>query len=134
MVRRAAAKHSPFSAANSVAFVDFTIGDEDGDVINVAVELQGPNGQPVQAPAHVHAYLSDDEDGLTIAGTAPDTVAIGTEGVAAALVTGKYLAVTSNADGVFDLDITENGTDTWYLVVVLPDGSLAISDAITFAA
>jgi hypothetical protein len=131
-MKRIAAKHNPFGAAGLIGFAEITIGDEDGDVINVGVQFQGPDGQELQERAHVHAYLSDDEFGDTVAGTAPDTVAIGTDGLCVELVADKYFAITTEDDGTFDLNIGENGTDTWYLVIVLPDGSLLVSDAITF--
>jgi len=41
--------------------------------------------------------------------------------------------VISEADGDIDVDITDSGTPTMYLVLVLPNGKLAVSDAITFA-
>ncbi len=45
----------------------------------------------------------------------------------------KSFELISEADGDIDINITESGAATWYLAVVLPNGSLNVSDAITFA-
>jgi hypothetical protein len=41
--------------------------------------------------------------------------------------------IQTAADGSFDLDITESGVDTFYMVVQLASGAQIISAAITFA-
>lgn len=119
------------SAANAVSF---TIGAEAANVINVGIQLKD-KGLDVAERVSVLAYLSDDANGDSVAGSAPTTVAIGTDGVAIPLVAGKCFLLTSEADGDIDIDITLSaGADTWYLVIVLPDGRLVPSGAITFAA
>lgn len=45
----------------------------------------------------------------------------------------KMWQLVSESDGDIDLNITEAGVKTWYLVVVNPDGLLRVSGAITFA-
>jgi hypothetical protein len=110
-----------------------TVGDEDADAISVGIQLKDANGDDLAAAAGLYAYLSDDADGSSVAATAPDTAAIGTDGLAIELVAKKAWLLVSEADGDIDLAIGENGADTWYLVLVLPNGKLVISDAITFA-
>lgn len=128
------AKDNPFRAVNAVNLASLTVGAESvSDVINVAIQLKDANGQDLRERASVLAYISDDATGDSVAGTAPDTVAIGTDGLAIPLVAGKTFLLTSEADGDIDINITENGADTWYLVLVMPDGSLVVSGAITFA-
>ena len=41
--------------------------------------------------------------------------------------------VAVEANGTFDLDITEASAATYYLSVVMPDGSIVTSSAIAFA-
>ena len=41
--------------------------------------------------------------------------------------------VISEADGDIDVTLTDTGTPTFYLVLVLPNGRLVVSPAITFA-
>lgn len=128
-------KYNAFKAALAVNDVEFTIGDEASNIINVALQFKGPDLNDATQRVSVTAYLSDDEDGSSVAGTAPTTVAIGTDGVAIPLVTGKCFQLISEEDGTLDLDVTlSSGADTFYLVVVMPDGSLKVSEEITFAA
>jgi hypothetical protein len=108
------------------------VGAEGGNVINVAVQLKDSAGVDLAVRGAVFAYLSDDANGDSVAGTAPDTVAIGTDGLAIPLVAGKAFQLVSEADGDIDVDITNAGADTWYLILAMPDGKLVASDAITF--
>lgn len=116
--------------------VDFTIGTEQGgNTINVGIQLNDADGNALATRASVFAYLSDDANGDSIAATAPSGgVAVGTDGLAIPVVADKAFQLVSEADGDIDLDIVEAGADTWYLIVVLPNGKLAASGAITFAA
>lgn len=123
------------TTSNKVVNASFTIGAEATNSINVAVQLEWANGEPVDRRMSVLAYLSDDANGDSVAGTAPDgNVAIGTDGVLIPIVADKAFQLISEADGDIDLDIGESGADTWYLVIVLPSGDLVVSGAITFAA
>jgi hypothetical protein len=115
-----------------LAGATITVGAEDADAIAVTIQLEDANGDDMATSAAVYGYLSDNDDGSTLAGTAPDTVAIGTDGLEIELVSKKAFLLVSESDGDIDLAIGENGADTWYLVLVMPDGSLVISDAITF--
>jgi hypothetical protein len=118
---------------NLISSVGFTVGAEAGDVINVAVQLNGKGA--LAQRASVFAYLSDDAAGDSVVATAPSgAVAIGTDGLMIDVVAKKAFMLTSEADGDIDINITEAGTDTFYLIVVLPNGELAASGAITFAA
>lgn len=111
-----------------------TVGAEAANAINVAVQLLDQSGNEMVGRRNLIAYLSDDANGDSIAAAAADGhVAVGTDGLAVHLVTDKVFMVTSEADGDFDLTITESGADTWYLILVLPDGRLIASGAITFA-
>lgn len=112
----------------------FTIGSEAGNAINVAVQLTDSAGADLAVRGSVFAYLTTDANGDAIAGTAPSGgVAIGTDGLLIPLVAGKAFQLVSEADGDIDITITEAGTATWRLVLVMPDGRLAVSGAITFA-
>lgn len=111
-----------------------TVGTESTNVINVAVQLTDGNGDNIATRQTFYAYLSDDANGDSIAATAPATsVAIGTDGVLDEITTKKSWMLTTESDGNVDIDITETGADTWYLVVCLGPIRVA-SGAITFAA
>ena len=113
---------------------DFVIGAEGANKINVGIQLNDIAGVALAVRGSVNAYLSDDANGDSIAAAAPSGgVAIGTDGLAVPVVAGKFLKLVSESDGDIDLDITEAGAATWYLIVELPNGKLVASTAITFA-
>jgi hypothetical protein len=129
------------SGASQVDFENVPLGAtisvaaEDTDVVAVTIQLTDANGNDLGARGSVFAYLSDDANGDSVAGTAPDGgVAIGTDGLAIPLVAGKAFQLVSEADGDIDLEVTESGADTWYLIVVTAAGQLIASDALTFTA
>lgn len=114
--------------------VAFTVGAEAGNSINVGLQIKDAGGADAAERVALPAYLSDDANGDSVAATAPDgNVAVGTDGLLIPLVADKAFLLVSEADGDIDLDIGETGAATWYLVVVLPNGKLAVSGAITFA-
>ncbi len=113
-------------AANLVAFTPTGTSP-----INVAMVLKDAHGQAPLGPVAVAAYLSANADGSTITGTG-GTVAVHTNGLLVSLVSGKVFQLVTNSAGLIDLDVTGT-TITYYLVLIMPDGSLAISTALTFA-
>ncbi len=126
-------KHSVFHSPGVVGGVTIVVGTEVPNVINVTLQLTDHRGEDIAQRGAVFAYLSDDANGDSVAGTAPDSgIAIGTDGLAMEITANKVMWLVSESDGDIDLDIEESSTDTWYLIVVLPDGSLVASDAITF--
>jgi hypothetical protein len=122
------------AVSNDLTSVDFTIGAEDDDTINVAVQLQDKNGAALAESMSLFAFLCDDVNGLAPNATAPDGhVAAGTAGGCIHLVTDKVFLLNTNAAGAVNVDIVESGADTWYLVLVFPNGERVVSAAITFA-
>ncbi len=119
---------APFDAS-------FVIGAEAANVINVGIQLQDANGADLAVRGSVRAYFSDDANGDSIVATAPSgAVVIGTDGVLYDVgAAKKVFFLTSEADGDIDINITEVGVKTLYLVLVLPNGLLKVSGAITFA-
>ena len=108
---------------------------EDTNVVTITIQLQDVSLNALTKRNTVLAYLSDDAAGDSIAATAPDgNIVIATDGLLIPIVANKAFFLTSEADGDIDLTLTESGTATWYLVVVLPKGDLVISNAITLAA
>lgn len=127
--------NSPYES-NHITGAEFTIGAENtgAGTINVGIQLLGKDKLPLTSHGSVFAYLSNDANGNSLITTAHSSGgAIGTDGLAIPLVTNKAWMLTSEADGDIDITFTEAGALTCYLVVVLPDGSLVVSDAITHA-
>jgi hypothetical protein len=114
----------------------FVIGAEASNVINVGIQLkEGKSGIDLAVRASIRAYLSDDANGDSIVATAPSgTVVIGTDGVLYDVGSAKKMfLLTSESDGDIDMNITEAGAKTMYLILVDPAGRLIPSGAITFA-
>jgi hypothetical protein len=122
-----------YNDQNAAAGASFAISAETTSR-TVSIQLLDAAGEDVAASNVVTAFLSDNATGLDISGTAPATsVAAGTDGsIIAVLVTKLAWILQSEADGDIDLVITEPGGDTWYLVVVLPNGKQVVSAAIVF--
>lgn len=116
--------------------VVMTVGAEAADVINVAIQLNDQEGKALSEVSALDFYLADDAAGLTPSTSAPaGGIAIGTDGALIETVANLSGTMISEADGDIDINFTNaTTTPTFYLVVRLPQGGLAISGAITFAA
>lgn len=112
----------------------FAIGTEQANAITVTVQLSDRrNGGDMSERVGVAWYLSSDANGDAIA-TAPSSgIAIGTDGLLIEWTANVAGFAVSEADGDIDVVLTEAGAGTWYLVLVMPDGKLYPSGAITFA-
>jgi hypothetical protein len=119
--------------AVGVADVTYTIGTEAADVINVAGQVVDNDGDAISGIRYLTVFLSDDAEGIDKTGTAPATsVAIGTNGYVINVLEAKIsFIVQTDADGAFDLDITDTTGATWYMVAVMGTEA-SVSDAITF--
>lgn len=119
-----------------VADATIVVGAEAANVINVAIQLKAADGSDIAYGAYVKAYLSSDEDGHVPEATGPDSIAIGTDG--ALLKSGGDSVVKfdlrSEDDGDIDINMTKASEDTMYLCLIMPDGTVKVSDAITFDA
>jgi hypothetical protein len=124
-----------FDNVQAVASVGFVVGAETGgNTINVSLQLKDANGADMAVRSNVFAYLSNDANGDAIATAAPSGGwAIGTDGLLIPVVTNKAALLTSESDGDIDVNIVEAGAYTVYMVVVLPNGKLNVSGAITLA-
>jgi hypothetical protein len=111
----------------------FAVGAEAGNAITVSIQLKDIWGNDLARRGTVLAYFSDDANGDSLAATAFDTVAAGTDGVVIEPVANNFLNLISEADGDIDIAIGEDAAVTKYLILIMPDGSLVPSPAITFA-
>lgn len=114
-----------------------SVGAEANDVINVAIQLKNDKTRAdLSARAAVRMYLSDDANGDSVVATAPSgAVATGTDGVLHDIGGGskKVFLLISEADGDIDVNLTESGAKTLYMILVMPNGRLIASGPITFA-
>lgn len=135
--RRSRYKDNPFYATK-VGRIAFTVGAEAvfaANTIDVAVQCYNQDGlRAIGESVCLSWYLSSDATGRIPLGTAPTGGTV--VGAAGGLIedlaelSGKLI---TNSAGICNVRITDSGTITCYLCVVLPDGSIAISGAVTFA-
>jgi len=112
--------------------VEFTIGIEAAQVINVACQIKDFQLAGMAAETPLQYYLSSDAAGDTPV-TADTDISIGTNGVILhELVADRSGIAKTNATGQIDLDIEDTGVLTHYLNIILPD-RIITSTAITFA-
>lgn len=112
----------------------FTVGAEAANAINIAVQLfDRLNGGDISERIGLVWYLSSDANGDAISPAPQTGIAIGTDGLLIEWTNNVSGWVVSEADGDIDVTITDTGTPTFYLVLVMPDGKLYVSGAITFA-
>lgn len=129
------AKQSAARAFNAFGLATFTIGAKQTNTINVAVQLLDAQGNKPAAPVVGDFYLSDNSDGSTLTATATtSSLAVGTNGVLLdILVAGKMGRILSKSDGTFDINVIQTASPTtYYFVMVMPDGSIVVSTAVTF--
>jgi len=110
----------------------FTISAQSGETRPVAIQFKDWAGNNLKVPVSVICYLANDAAGLVPTVLVDAELLIGTDGKLTVLVTKLIYHLVSNATGHIDVTVTENGTDTYYLVLVLPNGKLVVSDALKF--
>lgn len=132
--RKVLAKRNPYSG-RGVYGATFVIGAETGgNTKAVGIQLTGANGEDVASRQVVGMYLSDDANGDSVIAVAPSgAVAVGTDGTLMVLEAKKQWRVISEADGDIDFTIVEAAAKTLYVVLIMPDGSVVVSGAVTFA-
>lgn len=124
---------SPYFTSK-VGGVTFTVGAEATNVITVTVQATDGNGHNLAERVALQFYLSTDAEGDNLTASAPSSgIAAGASGVVIETIADKAGLLVTNSSGEAKVAITEASTPTFYLVVVLPDGSLTVSGAITFA-
>lgn len=113
--------------------VDITVNAEVGDIIAIDVQVQDSSGNNVAAMYSLDVLLSD-VDTAPEPGTPPDGFNVDTGTGIFDQITDVMKKAVTDATGYLELSVEKTGAATWYLWVFMPDGTLAVSDAITFAA
>jgi len=114
--------------------VTYTIGSEvNGGTITVNCQFTDANGDDMATAGALMMYVSDVASGLDYATTPPDGgIDNGTDGDIIEFVANTAWLGISEADGDLDIVLQESGDKSFYLVAVLPDGSLDVSGEINF--
>lgn len=113
--------------------VEFTVGAETGgDTISVDVQVN-KNGVAVAERYILHMWLSD---GIPpdMSAAPPDNIDGGGNGTLLhEFITDLYFLFQTDDTGLATIDVIDTGTPTFYLNVLMPDGTIESSEAIIFA-
>ena len=105
----------------------------DGATVEFVVQFNDAAGAAVDYPVSFNYYISSDAAGLAL-DSAVTTIADGGAGVIIPITANLSGVGITDATGTCEMDITEAGADTIYLVVTQPDGRIVVSSAVTWAA
>lgn len=117
--------------------VAMTVPVEDSNTVTVAIAVTHANtgASPGEAVA-LPFYISSDADGQVLESGTDLSLSAGTDGLV--ILSGGdskvYGHLVTETSGEMDFVVTDTGTDTYYLNVILPSGKIVTSDAITLAA
>ena len=110
-----------------------TPGIEAANQIAVSATLYDGNGNAVTQPYALHWWLADNQYGQGLA-VAPNVgVDVDANGYMVEYIANRAGIIMTEDNGGFSFELEHTTTGTWHVVVVLPDGRLSISSAITFA-
>jgi len=103
-------------------------------IMNVAIQInEGDESTAVAEAIAFHLYLSSDSAGQTVDGAPSGGFAVGTDGTIIIEHTADVLALcVTEADGDFDINITDTASITTYVNVVLPSGQIVTSTQVKF--
>ena len=115
---------------------DINVGTLNTDVYPLTIQLKDYAGNNLKVPAAIHAYVASDADGLDISDCSTNLHTTGGagsgDGAVIILLTMVHYVLISEADGSIEVDFEEDGTTDRYLVLVMPDGRLVVSDVLTY--
>jgi hypothetical protein len=114
------------------AGASISVGAEATNVRQIAIQLKDAQGNDLAHRAALQVAVFADANGDAFAATGGSTgIAIGTDGALVPVVAKKLFLAISEADGDLDLTWTDTGTEAAYLAVILPNGAIVISAALT---
>jgi len=111
--------------------VDITIGSETSNEIQVTCQIQDSSGNDIISGNYaLWMFLTDDDTSLPLSSEIPDDI-LGNNGLE--IITDLFwLGTFIDGEFIFSIQDTTSAV-TYYLVIMLPDGTAFVSEAITFA-
>jgi hypothetical protein len=108
------------------------VGAEASDVRTITIQLKDAAGadMAVRTAVTIAVLLDANGDAFVVTGGSTG-IAIGTDGALHTITAKKLFLAISEADGDIDLTWTDTGTEAAYLAVILPNGKMIISTALT---
>jgi len=127
--------YQKFYIVTPVEDIEFTIGAEDTEVIEVQCQVVDPAGDAMEDTFCLQVLICSDEDGLIPAAFSSVTLAATTGTVQVETTADQDLQCVTDETGLLVFDLTDSATsaETRYMAVKLPGGKMAVSEAITFA-
>lgn len=114
---------------------DIDVAVEAEDKIAITVQLKDYAGNNLTVANSITAYWASDADGLTYAVSDLTTDLVATTGSLAVTLTKGVYQLVSTAAGLIIMDAEDVGASTArYLVIVLPNGKLLVSDVVELEA
>lgn len=128
------AKGGALDLTAKCADATITVGAESTNVRAITIQLLDALGNDVNEVTQVEivVFLNAAATAYVVTGGSTG-IAIGTDGALLPIVAKKYFIATSEADGDIDLTWTDTGTEAAFLGVILPNGRLVMSAALTNA-
>jgi hypothetical protein len=128
------AKGGSLDLTAKCADATITVGAEAANVRAITIQLKDALGNDVNEVTQVGIAVFLDAAATAYVVTGGSTgIAIGTDGALLTVVAKKYFLATSEADGDIDLTWTDTGTEAAFLGVILPNGRIVMSSALTNA-
>jgi hypothetical protein len=126
--------YQKFYIVTPVEDIEFTIGTETSEVIEVQCQVVDPAGDAMEQVFSLRAFVTSDAAGTTVDSFTTGTWAA-TTGAIQVNTSEEDLQFTTDATGLAVFDVTDSAAsaETRYLAVLLPGGGMAVSGAITFA-
>ena len=130
--------YQKFYIETPIGDMEFTIGTETSEVIEVQAQMVDPAGDAMGSEYILSFQVTSDMEGETPAAPASVTVTATTGTILTGYpgyVANESFQVLTDATGLAVFDFTDAiaGTLTMYLACALPNGTHAVSGAITFA-
>jgi hypothetical protein len=111
--------------------VDITIGTETSNEIEVTLQLQDSSGNNITSGNHgLFVWLSDNATPPHGFSENPPEGVVG--GVSAFNIITDVYWLGFFVDGELTISIQETSATEWYLCILMPDGSITVSDIIEF--
>lgn len=137
-IRRPNPNKLVFSATDVVDFggavtsAVITVGAESTNVRAITIQLKDGAAADLAIRSAVKIGVFADANADAFVATGGSTgIAIGTDGALLPIVAKKLFLAVSEADGDIDLTWTDTGTEVAYLGVILPNGKIIMSAALT---
>lgn len=126
LIKKVGAMH-----VQGVAGINFSVADEVGSNVDVTMQAVDADGNDLKRVVCLPWFLSADSLGKVIGSALSTAPLILSDGHLITEFASLSGMLVFEADGDAGIRLTDTNTNTHYLIIVLPDGSITASGAIT---